>query len=262
VIAEAGTDTILCDFDTITLGGNPTATGGAGGYKYTWFCNDYRWINMYASDFLNDTTAPNPIYKVQIDHINFHLIIIDKQGESDTDSISVSYDGWISLDCCPYIYPIKKGAKVQLCTDQISRFPPFKYLWTPSKNLSDSSIWNPFATPDSTTLYTVTITDSMGCTMKQGQYVQVLSSIFQDQQEEIIKIFPNPFDQNCLIQINTPDLRKVSLQFFDVNGRMIRQIKPEKSTIEFEKGELQAGVYFLLVKANNEVITYWKLIIQ
>ena len=37
VIAEAGKDTVLCKGGLVKLGGNPTATGGAGGYKYTWF---------------------------------------------------------------------------------------------------------------------------------------------------------------------------------------------------------------------------------
>ena len=52
VIAEAGKDSILCEQDSLILGGNPSATGGAGGYKYAWFCNDFSFINIFASDIL------------------------------------------------------------------------------------------------------------------------------------------------------------------------------------------------------------------
>jgi len=40
---------------------------------------------------------------------------------------------------------------------------PFTYLWTPFSSLSDSSVYNPVATPASTTTYTLNATDANGC---------------------------------------------------------------------------------------------------
>ena len=40
----------------------------------------------------------------------------------------------------------------------------YTYLWTPADGLSDDTAQNPIATPDATTVYTLTVTDSNGCT--------------------------------------------------------------------------------------------------
>ena len=39
----------------------------------------------------------------------------------------------------------------------------YAYNWSPESTLTDSSIANPLATPDTTTLYTILATDSFGC---------------------------------------------------------------------------------------------------
>ena len=42
--------------------------------------------------------------------------------------------------------------------------PPYTYSWAPAGTLDNSTIPNPTATPTTTTIYTVTITDAFGCT--------------------------------------------------------------------------------------------------
>jgi hypothetical protein len=69
---NAGNDLIVCqnDGNEYTIGGSPSASGGAGSYTYTWSGKFYdlkypsgeaSWI--YASDFLDDTTKSNPTIK-------------------------------------------------------------------------------------------------------------------------------------------------------------------------------------------------------
>jgi hypothetical protein len=48
---------------------------------------------------------------------------------------------------------------------------PIKYKWTPSSTLSNDTIFNPIATPTATTTYSITITDTLGCT--QTKTVQI-----------------------------------------------------------------------------------------
>lgn len=47
------------------------------------------------------------------------------------------------------------------------------YNWTPDKWLSDATIANPVATPDSSTTYTLTITTPDGCTAQDSVYIRV-----------------------------------------------------------------------------------------
>ena len=42
--------------------------------------------------------------------------------------------------------------------------PDYTYLWAPATGLSNAAIKNPVATPAESTLYTVTVTDTVGCT--------------------------------------------------------------------------------------------------
>lgn len=48
-----------------------------------------------------------------------------------------------------------------------------QYIWSPAKGLSDDSIANPVASPDTTTVYTVTARDASGCTGKASVTIRV-----------------------------------------------------------------------------------------
>jgi hypothetical protein len=49
-----------------------------------------------------------------------------------------------------------------------------EFTWSPGAGLSDSTIANPIATPDSTTLYVVTISDTAGCSSTDSILITVL----------------------------------------------------------------------------------------
>jgi hypothetical protein len=54
---------------------------------------------------------------------------------------------------------------------QLSASGGISYLWQPAAGLSDSTSATPIATPDTTTLYTVVVTDSFGCNRSMGVVV-------------------------------------------------------------------------------------------
>jgi hypothetical protein len=54
--------------------------------------------------------------------------------------------------------------------------PGYTYTWTPTAGLDDSTAANPTASPTSTTIYAVTVTDANGCTAVDDLTVTVLSS--------------------------------------------------------------------------------------
>lgn len=48
------------------------------------------------------------------------------------------------------------------------------YSWSPTEGLSDPNIGNPIAQPETSTLYTVTVTDENGCTATDDVFVEVM----------------------------------------------------------------------------------------
>lgn len=55
------------------------------------------------------------------------------------------------------------GNPLQLNATVSGGFAPYSYLWSPSAGLSNPNILNPIATPVSTTIYTLTVTDNNDC---------------------------------------------------------------------------------------------------
>jgi gliding motility-associated-like protein len=51
------------------------------------------------------------------------------------------------------------------------------YAWTPNYNLSDTTISNPIAAPDVTTVYTVLVTDANGCTSSDSVTIMVTDTV-------------------------------------------------------------------------------------
>lgn len=56
------------------------------------------------------------------------------------------------------------GSSTQLNITQTGGLAPFTYLWSPAAGLSDPAIINPMATLQSTTVYSVLVTDALGTT--------------------------------------------------------------------------------------------------
>ncbi len=68
---------------------------------------------------------------------------------------------------------ITPGGSVQLNGSVTGGTPPYIIQWTPTTWLSDPNILNPIADPPSTTTYTLTITDDVGCTGSDKMTVNV-----------------------------------------------------------------------------------------
>ncbi len=74
--------------------------------------------------------------------------------------------------------------------------------------------------------------------------------------EDFINIYPNPIDNNLTI-ISIIDLNKVSIEIFDINGRLVKSIN--FSDFGFERSisveELSTGIYFFSIITNKETLT-------
>ncbi len=140
-------------------------TGGLPGYTYLW--SPAAGLNRTDTSTVIATVAKNT---------TFHVTATDAHGCSSEDSLL------LVVTLAPAIkvsspLSVCKGSSIALGGTVSGGTRPYTYLWTPSASLSDSASLTPTATPDSTTLYILTVTDKNGCSSLDSVLVTVSDSL-------------------------------------------------------------------------------------
>ncbi|MEM1319490.1 MAG: PKD domain-containing protein [Bacteroidota bacterium] len=94
-----------------------------------------------------------------------------------------------ALSIIPTLDTIIMGDSIMLMATEDSSYT---YSWTPTESLSDSSIFNPIASPSETTTYSLTVSNRLGCQNTATVTIVVISSICDDPYIFI----PNAFSPN------------------------------------------------------------------
>jgi gliding motility-associated-like protein len=158
-VADAGQDVSLsnCSADSITIGGSPAATGGAGGYDYQWS----------PATGLSADSVSNPVVKGLVVSQLYTLVVTDANGCSAEDAVLVTVtSGTLSAEAgVGGSYCAGSNGTVTLGASPTATggTPGYSYTWSPVTNLDQSNPANPIASPDTTTTYYVSVTDSKGC---------------------------------------------------------------------------------------------------
>jgi gliding motility-associated-like protein len=145
-VTVASPNNITLSNDTSVCPGTSVPLVASGGVSYTWLPN----VD------LNNNTSPNPVSTPSKD-ITYTLTVVDANGCTIVDSVSLGL--FVPAD------PLA-GNDTTVCLDgeaNLFAFNGMRYVWTPANDLNDPNIANPVATPNSNTVYTVTITDVNGC---------------------------------------------------------------------------------------------------
>ncbi len=97
---------------------------------------------------------------------------------------------------------------------QLSVIPPdaLQFEWSPQLTLNDPFIFNPLATPQQTTTYTVTVTNDSGCTKIMQVTVKVTVLICDDTHVFI----PNAFSPNGDMVNETWNVRSLNLESYQL----------------------------------------------
>lgn len=117
----------------------------------------YEWLGP--NGFYDNVKFPG-IYRSALKDSGWYYATIKTYGGcSITDSTYVTIVGtdvtaWPDTTICA-------GSNIMLNTNTAAR-----YTWTPAAGLSNSNIQNPIASPDETTIYTITTGDALGCSGK------------------------------------------------------------------------------------------------
>lgn len=151
-------DTSFCEGEG-GVGIQAFASGGVAPLYYTWWCDSTNTFCGIDSTFDNDPYV-NPdtstYYYVQITGSNGCL--------SNIDSVFVTELPKPLVDAGPDAFICSDSAPGVILTPTISNVPgPYTYLWTPAAGLNNNTIANPFARPDTTTIYSLVVTGGNGC---------------------------------------------------------------------------------------------------
>jgi len=165
---NAGPDTAICVGQSASLHASSTASPAI----YTWLPPN--------TGTLSCTTCSNPIATPSVT-TTYYVQATNSFGCGTIDSVTVIVVQPATMNVSPLEDSICLGQKVQLIAtgEQV-------YTWSPAAGLSNPSIGNPFASPDTTTIYQVTGSDSLFC-FKNTQSVKV--SVFK---YPTVNIGPSP----------------------------------------------------------------------
>lgn len=158
--ADAGTDKVICNGNTTTIGGSPTGPSGA---TYSWSPT-----TGLSSAIVSNPTA-NPTITT-----DYTVTVTSGVGCTSTDVVRVTVNPNPTVDagadqtvCVGFSTPIGGSPTSPTATS---------FSWTPATTLSNATSSNPVATPLVTTTYTVVVTDVNGCTATDQVTVNVNQS--------------------------------------------------------------------------------------
>lgn len=172
VVANAGAATSTCAGTGVVIGGSPTGSGGTGALTYSWTPTG----GLSASNVPNPTATPAIL-------TTYTVVVTDTKTCSASSSVQVSVSA----------VPTANAGPPQTLTDcsaasvNIGGSPTasggaggYTYSWSPVGGLDFSNISNPNVSHiASNTTYTVTVTDSKGCTATSSTTVNVTTSTMQ-----------------------------------------------------------------------------------
>ncbi len=139
ITASANPDSAICTGQTIQL----SASGGT----------NYSWAPPAT---LSNAGIPNPIAS-PTSNTNY-TVTVQRGTCSDTDVVVITVNP-LPVASAGMDTTIMNGESIQLgASGGIS------FTWTPGSSLDDPNIFNPTASPTSTTTYTLMVTDANGCT--------------------------------------------------------------------------------------------------
>jgi gliding motility-associated-like protein len=147
--ANAGSDISVCAGNSYNL----SATGG----------NTYAWG---PSTGLSATNISNPI-ATPASTLMYSVTVTSLQGCTDADDITITVNMLPSANA---------GADQAICAGKsasLNATGGTSYSWSPSLGLSSPTGSSPIATPANTTSYTVTVTNSNGCSSTDNMTVTV-----------------------------------------------------------------------------------------
>jgi len=234
MIANAGSDQTICEGSSVSLGGNPSASGGVMPYTYSWS----------TAFSLNDSTAANPLATLST-ATGFSLTVTDSNSCTATDNVFINV-----LPAPPL--------SIALVNDTFFASLNGTFQW-----FLNSAILAPdtlsYLVPDSSGIYQASMTYPNGCTVYSNNLIFNTVGIKEQGIDPFFKIFPNPADNQLNIH-TTEALLPLTLKIFQLNGSILldEHLKDQSNIVNISK--FTEGVYIMILK-HDSIIRYQKFTI-
>ena len=106
--------------------------------------------------------------------------------------------------------------------------------------------------------YVLSVVDDNGCMLLSGTVVvDQLNSTLDPVLDRFIELYPNPVSDKLFIQFDLPSLSEVSIDVFDLNGRLVMPATSDyfaKKTIALDVDALATGIYIVRLVVDNGVL--------
>lgn len=207
-----------------------TAVGGTGVYTYV-------WSNGKTENEITGLLSGT-----------YTVIVIDTNGCTKTEAVTVGDSNPVSVDAGIFAV-IDEGDSTQLTATGTPN--NVSYSWIPSASLSDAQINNPFAKPKVTTVYTLIVSDSNGCTAMDT--VSVYVNIVCEEEVFLPTSFsPNKDGINDVLYVRSNCIQTMLFMIYNRWGEKIfESTDVTKGWDGTYKGvEMNAGVYAYFIEGN------------
>ncbi len=224
---------VLCHGES-TGTGTVSASGGTPGYAFA-------WSNGSSQPTMNN--VPQGTYNLTVTDIEgCNVQETLTIGEPDILALSISSTS-ITSPC--------NGTALITITGGVT---PYSYQWDDGQSTAT-------ATGLCAGNYTVTVTDTNGCTMVATTSIANAVTAIEDIiRNADFRVYPNPSKGDIVFDI--PGIDNCSVNLYDVTGKLIFKQNPEeKDRIELSVN-LSPGLYFYEISSQNRIVHKGKLIVE
>lgn len=77
-----------------------------------------------------------------------------------------------------------------------------------------------------------------------------------------IKVYPNPFENHTIFEINNPTNQEITFRLFDLRSQQIQQDTFSTNQYNFERGQLSSGLYIFRMEAAGRLLGSGKIVLK
>ncbi len=126
--------------------------------------------------------------------------------------------------------------------------PGYTYLWMPGGDTTD------IITVTASGIYTVTVTDAIGCTWTGSIYIGPFGLDVLTNNNAAILIYPNPAKDILFVESKGKNIQRIRL-INTIGQIMIDEIPNNTETIQIKTSGLPSGIYLLHIEVQEGIIS-------